>query len=121
MVRLFSCLASLVLLTVLLCGSATAAGEYNYCSKVFGDFLPCISYVGGLSNQDPTGKCCQGIRKLNGRAKQNGEAPKKICQCIEDMTYVMNLAFVSSQVASLQDKCNLNLSFPISNAMDCSK
>ncbi|KAJ9170926.1 hypothetical protein P3X46_018988 [Hevea brasiliensis] len=90
-----------------------AAGEYNYCSRLFRDFLPCLRYVGGLS-QDPTRNCCQGIRKLNGRAKLNREGRKKICQCIEDMTYVMNLAFVASHVVSLQDKCNLHLSFPIS-------
>ncbi|XP_002517877.2 protein ARABIDOPSIS THALIANA ANTHER 7 [Ricinus communis] len=96
--------------------------ENQECSKVFTDFLPCIRYVSGNSHhRSPTLKCCQGVRKLNEKAKRESKGSRKICQCLEDIAYSMNIPFVHSQVAALPSKCNVKLSFPISNSMDCSK
>ncbi|CAN1160899.1 Protein ARABIDOPSIS THALIANA ANTHER 7 [Linum perenne] len=92
----------------------------TYCSSVFRDFVPCVPYISGMSHY-PT-PCCEAINALNYKAHQNKEGPKLICQCIEDMAYVMNIRFIESRISSLDEEmCHLSKSFPISNSMNCSK
>lgn len=114
--------ATVLLVILLVCGISTTAKESNDCMEASKNLFPCISYLAGWPNVfEPTSNCCSGIQNLNRKAKRLKAAPGRICQCIEDIAYVMNIQFEVSRVESLPGKCHLHLSFPISIGMDCSK
>ncbi|CAN0896790.1 Non-specific lipid-transfer protein A [Linum grandiflorum] len=99
--------------------TVTARHE-TYCSSVFREFVQCVPYIAGMSIS-PTA-CCEAINALNYKAHKDEDGPKLICQCIEDMAYVMNIRFIESRISSLnKETCHVSKSFPISNSMNCSK
>ncbi|KAK8706522.1 hypothetical protein V6N13_050084 [Hibiscus sabdariffa] len=114
MSRLIACL--IVFLPII---GSTVTGKLSYCSKVTDHFFPCVTYLIEFELKPEDG-CCGGIEELNKMAKHNKRAPENICQCIEDMDYVMNVPFVASRIQSLPDECRVHFSFPISIAMKCS-
>ncbi|GMJ09884.1 hypothetical protein HRI_004657600 [Hibiscus trionum] len=114
MSRLIACL--LVFLPII---RSTVARKPSYCSRVADHFFPCITYLIEFEPR-PANGCCGGIEELNRMAKHNSRAPENICQCIEDMDYVMDVPFVASRIQSLPNECRTHFSFPISVAMKCS-
>ncbi|KAE8703081.1 Phosphatase 2C family protein isoform 1 [Hibiscus syriacus] len=114
MSRLISC----IIIFLLIIGSA-AGRKPNYCSRVTDHFFPCITYLVGFESR-PADGCCGGLEELNQLVRHNGKGPKSICQCIEDLDYVMNVPFIASRIQSLPDECRTHVSFPVSVAMKCS-
>lgn len=108
-----------LVLALLVCGTSTMAGE-KYCMGVFREFLPCVNYVGGISSK-PSKGCCVGITSLNKKAKLGRGHVKMICQCIEDMAYVMKFSMIAPRIGSLQQECHQHNNFPISTSLDCFK
>ncbi|XVE66173.1 hypothetical protein DITRI_Ditri08aG0059100 [Diplodiscus trichospermus] len=103
---------------VLILGSAVA-GKSTYCSKVANYLFPCITYLVEFEPKPAEG-CCGGLEQLNKMAKEK-KGKKNICQCIEDMAYVMNLPFIASRIQSLHEECHIHVSFPVSVSMNCSR
>ncbi|KAK9222090.1 hypothetical protein WN944_010522 [Citrus x changshan-huyou] len=110
-------LATIALMLV----SVSKASESSFCDNVFNNFIHCVRYVSDLSINEPASGCCSGIINLKQVANQNEAGPAQICQCIEDLARVMHIPFDASRIQSLRIHCHTHLSFPISNAMDCSK
>ncbi|KAK8622405.1 hypothetical protein V6N13_117322 [Hibiscus sabdariffa] len=102
---------------LLIIGSA-AIREPSYCSRVTDHFYPCITYTVEFDPR-PTDGCCSGLEELNRMSKHNRRAPKIICQCIENMGYVMDVPFIASRIKSLSDECHTHFNFSISVAMKC--
>ncbi|XP_050204934.1 protein ARABIDOPSIS THALIANA ANTHER 7-like [Mercurialis annua] len=122
MVRLVSYWILVLPFLAIFFSGSTMADQNKQCTKLFGNFMPCMRFLSSKNlGESPTLECCQGIRKLNEIAQKSRKGPKKICQCLEDMAYSLNIRFVYSQVAALPKNCNVHLNFPISNSMDCSK
>ncbi|KAK8648101.1 hypothetical protein V6N13_128863 [Hibiscus sabdariffa] len=115
MPRLIACL--IIFLPII---GSTVTGKPSYCSRVADHFFPCVTYLIEFEFKPEDG-CCGGIEELNKMAKHNKRAPENICQCIEDMDYVMNVPFVASRIQSLPDECRVHFSFPISIGMKCSE
>ncbi|XVF02031.1 hypothetical protein REPUB_Repub04eG0141200 [Reevesia pubescens] len=103
---------------LLILGAAVAQGS-TYCSKVASYFFPCTTF---LFNFEPTPAegCCSGLEELNEMAKDK-KGPENICQCIEDMAYVMNFPYNASRIQSLPEECHIQFSFPVSVSMNCSR
>ncbi|KAL6190964.1 hypothetical protein ACLB2K_037358 [Fragaria x ananassa] len=115
-----ACVTLLVLVPMpLLCSTSVKAQTEDYCSVVFEEFGPCLSFVGGLSPY-PMEDCCESITNLNHLAKQEQSGPQKICECIENFSYWTETRFIASRIMELPTSCMLHLSFPISDSMDCS-
>ncbi|CAN1184473.1 Non-specific lipid-transfer protein 13 [Linum perenne] len=116
--------ATLILLMLINISSASLVTTMDshrktYCSNVYRDFVPCVPYIAGMSVSPRP--CCEAINALNYKAHQDKDGPKLICQCIEDMAHVMNIRFIASRIALLDEEmCHLSKSFPISNSMNCS-
>ncbi|KAJ7981498.1 Non-specific lipid-transfer protein [Quillaja saponaria] len=99
----------------------TASQDPLYCIFVANNLLTCLQFLTGVSSEPPM-ECCASIMILNTRAKDSAEDPQHICQCIEDMSYEMNnIPFIAPRIQDLPTMCQVHLSFPISNSMNCSK
>ncbi|XP_039154825.1 uncharacterized protein LOC104456847 [Eucalyptus grandis] len=93
--------------------------EFTFCVDVYQHFANCIGFLEGLAPEPPRA-CCNNLLTLNDLAKQNQFGPELLCRCIEDIGYVMDAPFVPSRIENLRGECQVHLSFPISNAMNCS-
>ncbi|XP_048127062.1 non-specific lipid-transfer protein 13-like [Rhodamnia argentea] len=82
-------------------------------------FADCMAFLGGLAPV-PTGDCCRNLLALNDLAKRNQSSPELLCQCIEDIAYVLDTPLLPSRIEDLRGQCEVHLSFPISNGMNCS-
>ncbi|KAK9922571.1 hypothetical protein M0R45_031032 [Rubus argutus] len=112
-----------LVLLVLLCSTlilGNKAQTTEYCANVFEEFSPCLSFVGGLS-PEPMAACCNSLKALNSLAREGENGPQMICQCIESSSYWTSIPFSASRIQQLPTTCQLHLSFPISNSMDCFK
>ncbi|PRQ49944.1 putative plant lipid transfer protein/Par allergen [Rosa chinensis] len=118
----FACVTSLLVLVpvLLLCSSLGKAQTTEYCTNVFEEFSSCLGFLGELS-PEPTAACCDSLTSLNSLAQQEDSGPRMICECIESSSYWTRIPFSASRIQELPTSCQLHLSFPISNSMDCSK
>lgn len=105
-------------LFLLLC-SSSRGDEFAFCVDVYQQFADCMDFLRGVAPKPPTA-CCNNLLTLNDLAKQNQFGPERFCQCIEDIAYVTDTPYIPSRIDNLRRKCQVHLSFPISNAMNCS-
>ncbi|KAK3446080.1 hypothetical protein EUGRSUZ_A01837 [Eucalyptus grandis] len=111
---------SIIRLSLFLLSCALCRGdEFTFCVDVYQHFANCIGFLEGLAPEPPRA-CCNNLLTLNDLAKQNQFGPELLCRCIEDIGYVMDAPFVPSRIENLRGECQVHLSLPISNAMNCS-
>ncbi|KAK7335488.1 hypothetical protein VNO80_27362 [Phaseolus coccineus] len=97
------------------------APPFFVCRPIFEYFPYCMEFLVGDPNFNmPSKRCCQHVVKLNTLAL-HGIGPRTICWCIEVMVKGMTPPLVPSKIQDLPLMCNITLSFPISDSMDCSK
>ncbi|XP_050374684.1 non-specific lipid-transfer protein 13 [Argentina anserina] len=112
----------LVLVPVLLLCSTLvkAQSTMDLCSTVYEEFSLCLAFVANLDpfiRQD----CCDAITRINSLARRERSAPRRICQCIKDISYWTGVRYNFLRISEIPYSCSLHLSFPISDSMDCSK
>lgn len=91
------------------------------CRDVFCNFDYCEAYIVGAYD-DVSSYCCDGLKNLNYMAKHEQGGPRRICECIERNALTGGHPPYSQQrINNLYHYCNIHLSFPISERMDCSK
>ncbi|KAL7086955.1 hypothetical protein ACP275_13G035300 [Erythranthe tilingii] len=91
------------------------------CKDVFDNFSACSEFIEGGACNDPSATCCQKIATLNAIVNQENGGRVRICRCIEFFSmYNASRPFVTSRIQELPLKCNTQLSFPISERMNCS-
>ncbi|KAF8043325.1 hypothetical protein BT93_A1613 [Corymbia citriodora subsp. variegata] len=111
---------SIIHLSLLLPLFALSRGdEFTFCVDVYQQFADCMEFLEGLAPEPPRA-CCDNLPTLNDLAKQNQVGPELLCRCIEDIAHVLDTPYVTSRIDDLLGKCQVHLSFPISNAMNCS-
>jgi len=97
------------------------ASPFSVCTPIFEYFPNCLEFlVGDPKFTMPSRRCCQHVVELNTLALY-GIGPRTICWCIEVMVKGMTPPLVPSKIQDLPHMCNITLSFPISDSMDCSK
>lgn len=103
---------------VVLASSQVPLYQLPYCMDVVLNFDWCAGYLeGNWDNVVPP--CCRGLYTLNSIAQ--GEGPRRICQCIEDMAnHQLGIPYIPCRIDDLYVKCQIHLSFPISQSMNCS-
>lgn len=112
--------AILSLLVLIGTSVVAQANPSKFCYHVSCNFLSCTKFLTGNSSE-ATPQCCHAIDTLNREAKRLKGAPRRICRCIEYMAYLLKIAFVSTRIEDIPNKCSTHLSFPISNTMNCSR
>ncbi|XP_060190342.1 protein ARABIDOPSIS THALIANA ANTHER 7-like [Lycium barbarum] len=89
------------------------------CSDVTDVFSWCESFVDGVE-QTPSDQCCNSLRNLNTIVKQEDQGATRIYQCIENMKNTGDHpSYQEDRIADLYNYCQIHLSFPISEHMDC--
>ncbi|RAL45309.1 unnamed protein product [Cuscuta campestris] len=88
--------------------------ERGRCEDVRCRFPACVGFLSGEAEWPPA-RCCSNLEELNAVARAEG--PRRICACIEDLS----ASFVDSRIREIYKRCDIHLSFPISQHMDCSR
>ena len=89
------------------------------CDRVYQYFPYCLDFLVGFYYK-PSKKCCQHIEKINILAKHR-LGPRYVCWCIQDTVKGLQPPVIASNIQALPSKCHTNLSFPISESIDCTK
>ncbi|KAL5731309.1 lipid-transfer protein [Ranunculus cassubicifolius] len=106
-----------ILVITLMVVSAPYASEAITCGQATVSVVPCIGYL--RSGGAPPPACCSGVKSLNSAAKTTPDR-RTVCSCIKTLTKSIP-GINGGMVSSLPGKCGVNLGFPISLNMDCSK
>ncbi|KAL5731310.1 lipid-transfer protein [Ranunculus cassubicifolius] len=97
--------------------SAPYATEAITCGQVAANVAPCIGYF--RSGGAPPPACCSGVRSLNSAAKTTPDC-QTACSSIKTITKSIP-GINGGMFSSLPRKCAVNIGYPISLNMDCSK
>lgn len=91
------------------------------CQDVYNNFDACEAYIVG-GYDDPLPQCCDGLVYLNNIAKNEYRGAFRICQCIEKIAARGgHPPYSEKRIENLYYRCNIHLSFPISERMDCNR
>ncbi|KAL5704707.1 hypothetical protein ACHQM5_023097 [Ranunculus cassubicifolius] len=107
----------IILMITLMVVSAPYAAEAITCGQVTVDLAPCVGFLRG--GGAPLTACCSGVKSLNSAAKTTPDR-KTACSCIKTLANSIP-GIKPRMVSSLPGKCVVNVGFPISVDMDCSK
>ncbi|CAN4103302.1 unnamed protein product [Withania somnifera] len=96
-------------------------GEDAVCDYVASCFAYCEVYVDGVA-KDPTRECCDMLFALNRQVKYVEHGVLRYCYCIQNFSNSHHHPpYLQSRIHKMTRICGVNLSFPISQHMDCSK
>ncbi|XP_059284243.1 non-specific lipid-transfer protein 13-like [Lycium ferocissimum] len=91
------------------------------CEDVNACFEYCENFVDGITGL-PTRECCDNLMILNGKVKYEDDGVRRYCSCIVDFSNShYHPPYLQSRIEQLYLICDIHLSFPISEHMDCSK
>lgn len=91
------------------------------CSDINSNFTLCETFVDGI-DLTPSSQCCDSLNNLNFIAREESGGAQRICQCIENMANNgEHPRYIESRITDLYSYCQVNLSFPISEHMNCSR
>ncbi|PIA32453.1 hypothetical protein AQUCO_04500215v1 [Aquilegia coerulea] len=78
---------------------------------------PCINYLRAVGPLSP--ECCRGVSSLN-RAAETTSDRQTACRCLKSANRRIP-GLNQGAASSLPGKCNVNIGYPISPSVDCSK
>lgn len=107
-------LACLVLACMIVASPVTVAALD--CNAVNSNLGPCIGYVinGGVI----PGKCCDGVRKLNGMARTTPDR-QQACGCIKNAATALGPRLNAGRAAGIPRSCGVNIPYKISTSTNC--
>ncbi|XP_051116943.1 non-specific lipid-transfer protein-like [Andrographis paniculata] len=107
-----------ILMAVALIASAIPRGEAAIsCGAVASAVSQCIGYLTGPGTTPPAA-CCGGIRSLNAAARTTGDR-QAACNCLKKLG--AGRSGLVGKAAGLPGKCGVNVGYPISTNVDCSR
>ncbi|PIA32479.1 hypothetical protein AQUCO_04500233v1 [Aquilegia coerulea] len=108
---------ALVVVACMLVTAPYAAQGAITCGQVVTNLTPCLNYLTSGGAIPPP--CCRGVVALNSAAKTTPDR-KIACGCLKSAA--ANAQGIKQQFASaLPGKCGVNIGYPISASVDCSK
>lgn len=113
-VVVFLSLVAIVLLNV-----EPGEGASNFdCEKAKTSLVPCLNYLVG-ADDDPSIACCNAVKDLKD-SMHGTDDRRTACKClVAAAKLIPNIS--DDKLATLPDKCGVQLGFPIKKDMDCSK
>ncbi|KAL3364065.1 hypothetical protein AABB24_013020 [Solanum stoloniferum] len=91
------------------------------CEDVDACFASCEDFVDGITEY-ATWECCSNLMILNNNVKYDEDGVRRYCSCIEDFSNNhYHSPYLQSRIERLYSICNIHLSFPISERMNCSE
>lgn len=97
------------------------ACEDALCEKVNAYFACCEKFVVGRTSH-PTSTCCNNLKVLNHNVKYDNDGVRRYCSCIVNFSNSHDHPpYLQHRIEQLYVLCDVHLSFPISERMDCSK
>ncbi|CAN0911006.1 Non-specific lipid-transfer protein [Linum grandiflorum] len=104
------------LMLVMVATSQIADGAIS-CGTVASGIAPCLGYIRGAGPLTPA--CCGGVKSLNAAAKSTPDR-QAACGCLKSAAG--RIPGINYGLAGgLPGKCGVNVGFPISPSVDCSK
>ncbi|KAF3629345.1 putative early nodulin-like protein 2-like, partial [Capsicum annuum] len=101
--------------------SPCSACKDEVCEYVNAHFEPCEKFVAGFTSC-PTYKCCNNLIILNDSVKKENDGVRKYCSCIVNFSNSHDHPpYLQDRIEQLHTLCDVHLSFPISERMNCSK
>ncbi|KAI5410210.1 hypothetical protein KIW84_055626, partial [Lathyrus oleraceus] len=88
------------------------------CSEAISTLLPCLAFLEGSLPPTPSVDCCTGVTNLFNKANTT-PIKRSVCQCLKDAS--TKFAVKPDRAAQLPQLCHIQLSFPISSSIDCTK
>ncbi|XP_058757482.1 non-specific lipid-transfer protein A-like [Vicia villosa] len=88
------------------------------CPEAISNLLPCLTFLTGFLPPTPSAECCTGATNLFNKANTT-PILRSVCQCLKDAS--TRFGVKPDRAAQLPQLCHINLSFPISPTVDCSK
>lgn len=118
MARSISAAAAALLLLLLALAAVPRREAAVTCGNVVAFLSPCIAYARGTTTA-PSAACCSGVRGLN-QAAQTTPDRQTACKCIKS-TVTSVSGIKPAIVSGIPGKCSVNVPYPISPSVDCSK
>nr|ACM78614.1 lipid transfer protein 2 [Tamarix hispida] len=94
--------------------SAPHAEAAISCGTVVSKLAPCLGFLRGGGSPPPA--CCSGIRNLQSMARSTPDR-QAACGCLKSASAGVNMR----NAAALPGKCGVNIGYPISRSVDCSR
>ncbi|XP_058757486.1 non-specific lipid-transfer protein A-like [Vicia villosa] len=88
------------------------------CSEAVSSLLPCLPFLEGSLPATPSADCCTGATNLFNKANTT-PIKRSVCQCLKDAS--TKFAVKPDRAAQFPQLCHINVPFPISASVDCSK
>ncbi|KAL3364064.1 hypothetical protein AABB24_013019, partial [Solanum stoloniferum] len=111
---------TLIVLVVLM-SPCNACNKDPICKDVNARFKTCEKFVVGITSL-PTLTCCNNLIIMNDNVKCEHDGVRRYCSCIVDFSNSHDhLPYLQERIEQLYVFCDVHLSFPISERMDCSK
>ncbi|XP_057804321.1 non-specific lipid-transfer protein 2-like [Salvia miltiorrhiza] len=101
---------------VMVVAAAPPAEAAINCDMVISFLRP---YHPWVSNKGPLGRCCGGVKGLNGAAKSTPDR-QRACSCLKSIAARYH-DIILSRAAILPQQCGVNIPYKISLSTDCSK
>lgn len=117
MARSFALVCAVLVAGVLLIAAPRAESAIT-CGAVASGIAPCIGYLKGNPAVVPP-PCCSGVIKLNVAARTTADR-QAACSCLKSLAgKIPGINY--GRAAGIPGACHVNVGFPISLSVDCSK
>ncbi|KAG6437016.1 hypothetical protein SASPL_101923 [Salvia splendens] len=93
-----------------------AAFSADDCQQVLTQLQPCRNYL--KSGGSVPANCCKGVATLN-KAATTATKKQQFCKCLQ--SEAKSLGVNSNYASSLPQKCKVNVGYPISYSVNCTR
>lgn len=112
---------TLIIVLVILINPCNACNKDPICKDVNSRFKTCEIFVVGIT-PFPSHTCCNNLIIMNDNVKCEYDGVRRYCSCIVNFSNSHDhLPYLQDRIGQLYIFCDIHLSFPISERMDCSK
>ncbi|KAL0916200.1 hypothetical protein M5K25_013692 [Dendrobium thyrsiflorum] len=107
----------IAMVIILLMVSITVTESTIPCSEVVNELVVCVGYA--QNGRELPAACCGGVKELKAEAITT-EDRQTVCNCIKSLAKQIG-GLNQNLLASIPGKCGVDIGYPISFSVDCSK
>ncbi|KAJ8758920.1 hypothetical protein K2173_002699 [Erythroxylum novogranatense] len=100
----------------LLLVTASKLGAAITCSEAVTTLLPCLPYLVGSPDVQPTAACCIAVKSVNDQASTR-EVRRDLCKCFQSAA--KSFPVDPDKAKAIPDLCHVQVPVPIDPTIDC--